>query len=46
MQNRFKGINTNSLYKDAEIKLFNTGLNTNTGGRIHAVQEYLDNEFL
>ena len=46
MQNRFKGINTNSfLYKDAEIKLFNTGLNTNTGGRIHAVQEYLDNEF-
>ena len=46
MQNKFKGINTSSfLYKDAEIKLFNTGLNTNTGGRIHAVKEHLDNEF-
>jgi len=46
MQKNFKILNNNSfLYKDAEFKLINTGLNTNTGGRIHAIKQYLDNEF-
>ena len=33
------------IYKGAEIKVINTGVKTNTGGRIFAIKEYLEDEF-
>ena len=30
------------IYKNAEIKVINTGVKTNTGGRIYAIREYLE----
>ena len=46
LEKNYRKLNRNTYkYKSAEIKVINTGVKTNTGGRIHAIKEYLDDDF-
>ena len=46
LDKNYKRINRQTFrYKNAEIKVINTGVKTNTGGRIYAIKEYLDDDF-
>ncbi len=46
LSKNYKKINRQTfIYKNAEIKVINTGIKTNTGGRIYQIKDYLDDDF-